>query len=218
MDSPQYWEAREREFRCKEEEPELIDDGFAIFVKERTLYHGSRTPGIKKLNLPADASSAGEGVYLTTAREAIGYAHGGRVCSEPTIYETRIRNAKLADLRNEENIERVNKEMETLLWAELERKDVPSWYPGRVRDDIDYLQGEATVFQKFNYAATKHPEILTKHVAGQGYDGLVTIEGGEPGHFENHQSWVIFDPDKVAILEEHAVSKREDSRTSNGLT
>lgn len=211
MDSPQYWEDREKQFRNEEKEPEVIDNGFAIFVEQRTLYRGSRTSGIKKLNLPADASSAGEGVYLTTAKEAIGYAHGGRAGNEPRIYETRIKNVKLADLRNEENVNRVNKEMKLLLQKELERKDVPWWYPEVVKQDIRFLKGESTFFAKLNLVGTKHPEILTKYVSGLGYDGLVTIEGGEPGHFENHQSWVIFNPDNVEVLQEHSVSKRDNT-------
>src|SRR3989344_6039344 len=98
-EDPEYWDARNKKVEAGQDE-EPINDGMGVFVKNRTLYHGSATPEIKKEGKfkKAVESTVGEGVYLTSqTKDAIGYAHTrigsnpyGKAETEPTIYETSI--------------------------------------------------------------------------------------------------------------------------------
>lgn len=44
------------------------------------------------------------------------------------------------------------------------------------------------------------------YLSGLGYDGLITHEGGE-GDIGNHESWVVFDPQKVDIVSEQSLEE-----------
>lgn len=49
------------------------------------------------------------------------------------------------------------------------------------------------------------PELSSEYLESLGYDGLKTIEGGEPPHVGPHDTYLIFDPTKVKLVGETAV-------------
>ena len=59
-----YWQARTDKIKERQDEEE-IDGGLGIFIKHKTLYHGSGAADIKKINV-AEEETVGRGVYLTS--------------------------------------------------------------------------------------------------------------------------------------------------------
>jgi len=57
---------------------------------------------------------------------------------------------------------------------------------------------------------------FSDYVESLGYDGLITFEGGEPLTGGNHDSYVIFDPEKVKIIKEQKIKKEGNKKNSSG--
>ena len=69
----QYWD--ERTSRHEANQPEVsINEGLGVYIKRKTLYHGSPNLGIQLFN-PAEDYTIGKGVYFTShSKDAISYA------------------------------------------------------------------------------------------------------------------------------------------------
>ncbi len=50
-------------------------------------------------------------------------------------------------------------------------------------------------------------DVVTECLSQRGYDGLVTFEGGE-GDIGDHDTWVMFDPDKLAGVNQLFVAEK----------
>src|SRR3989344_9109239 len=109
---------------------EEIDNGLGIFIKKKTLYHGSDTTGIKQFN-KAEEDTVGSGIYFTSeAKDAIGYARrrsSSRKEAMPVIYESSVENMKLLDLRKDENIKKILEGFREVLKNKLKEPDL-KWY------------------------------------------------------------------------------------------
>lgn len=201
------------------ETEEEIDKGMGVLVKKKTLYHGSATPGIKQEGVFKEAIdvTVGNGLYLTSkAEDAINYAHQRKVDEDhpvgsygkkettPTLYEASIENMKLLDLRRPENILEIVTGFKKYLKKEL-KKDL--------KPNIRLVINQAVYDTPSKSIGVGEIGILTQKVGGQfrefvksiGYDGLITIEGGESGMIKNHDTYVIFDPEKVKIVNEQQI-------------
>ena len=209
-----YWQAKsDRAKGIQEEEP--IDNGLGVFVKKKTLYHGSGTEGITTFN-KAEEDTVGSGVYFTSeAKDAIGYArlrsHDKK--ENPIIYESSVENTKLCDLRKKENVEKILGGFIKWLeqrWEALTEKwrSVRETLPrakflalDRARKILESRQVGPQNVREVTFAFT---EEFSEYVQSSGYDGLITFEGGE-GEIGNHDSYVIFDPEKAKINQEHRI-------------
>lgn len=230
-EEPEYQITRNKKIESRQNEEE-IDDGLGIFLKKKTLYHGTSAKGIKKFE-KAEETTVGDGVYLTSkAKNAIEYAYtraksprGSKrleADGNPVIYETSVENLKLLDLRKDKNLEKVMKGFKSVLWqrakeigAEIKNSTAGNnglnAYRNKLFDASELISsGEVKKISDIQ-KITLHLEdgLFTNYVKSLGYNGLAIIEGGEGDYmFKNHDSYVIFDPEKVKIVREQKIKEK----------
>lgn len=222
--TPEYQIARNKKIEGRQEEEE-IDDGLGVFVKKKTLYHGSATTGVKKTGFKIsedDNSTVGRGIYCTSsAADAVGYAKGrvgmgrGGLSGKdevPVIYECSVENMKFLDLRKSENIKRVMPGWIKILEDELSNPNYKYWYKQPLKEAIERLRAEKIGGSNLQEGVHINDKLFSEYVASLGYEGLVTIEGGEINNPGDHDSYVIFDPEKVKIIKEQKIKKEEKAK------
>lgn len=181
-------------------EEQVIDNGLGLFIRHKNLYHGSGITGIQRMN-PAEETTVGEGIYFTSApSDALGYAERRSRKNKdgvPTVYSAQIENLKFLDLRNRTNITKILGGFKTLLLAE-KNKDLP-WYTERSIDDaIELISSEKWLnLKQIGFA---HGKLFSEYVKSLGYDGLITIEEGEGEDIGKHDTYLLFDADKIKEL------------------
>lgn len=201
----EYWRSRaDRVGKAQDEEP--IDDGLGVFIKRKTLYHGTGAEGIEDFN-SAEDTTVGDGAYFTSdPNAAIGYAHvrtRGENETNPIIYEANIENARLVDLRKKANVEKVLPGFKEILKKERNKPDLHWAKQGRIDQVIGNIDsGLGAKYLKF--ATQGVGNLFSDYLSSLGYDGLITYEGGE-GEVGDHDTYLIFDPEKAKINKEHIV-------------
>lgn len=207
-ETPEYWQARGEKISERQNEQE-IDDGLGVFVERKTIYHGSGTSEIKRFDL-AEEDTVGSGIYFTSqAKDAIGYARirAGRN-GDPIIYEASIENIKLLDLRKKENVQKVLTDLRPKLEQKLSDPDLKWWHKGALRRAIETIDSRKVGAGNVREVAFSFGQTFSSHVKSLGYDGLITFEGGEGGagaSVGDHDTYLIFDPEKVKISREHKI-------------
>lgn len=208
-ETPEYWQARTEKIKERQDE-EKVDDGLGVFVKKKTLYRGSNISGIIKFD-KAQEFTIGTGVYFTSeAKSAIGYAHRRSYGGErnyPVIYESSVENMKFLDLRNDENVKKVLAGFRLIL---LEKQKNDPYYQDPIRKDILFNAISEINHNRINHGNLRNvtyslSHIFSDFVQSLGYDGLISEEGGE-GDIGNHDSFVVFDPEKINIIKEQKVN------------
>jgi hypothetical protein len=205
--SPEYWQARTEKIKERQNEEE-IDNGLGILVKNKTLYHGSGISGIKSFN-KAEEHTVGSGVYLTSeAKDAIGYAYRRsrrEKEASPVIYECSVRNVKLLDLRKDENVKKILDGFKQILIDELKKPDL-KWY---VRESfqraLDAINSGKVGSGNLREVTFSMGQMFSDYCQSLGYDGLIIFEGGERNDIGIHDTYLIFDPEKVKIIQEHKI-------------
>ena len=222
--TPEYQVARNKKIEGEQNEEE-INNGEGVFVKKKTLYHGTSAKGIEKFE-KAEEITVGEGVYLTSqVKDAINYARvraenargskKNQADGNPIIYETCIENLKLLDLRDNRNFKNI---MKGFFYALRERENSSefagpeySWYRNELADKREIIgSGKMRGIDDIQMVTRADSNIFSDYVRSLGYDGLITTEGGEGEYaHQNHDSYVIFDPEKVKILKEQKIKKEQ---------
>lgn len=229
--TPEYQIARNKKIEGRQNE-EQINNGEGVFIKKKTLYHGSAVPDIKKDGKFKEAVEAtvGGGVYLTSkAKDAIGYARirvGNeayvKAGTEPIVYECSVSNLRMADLRKDENVKRILQGFKDVLVKKLEEyseeKNDKNTSFGRRTILDSVIKGIKKVITNINAgkidsgnvkdATYDQPDLFRDYVKTLEYDGLVAIEGGEGG-IGNHDSYVVFDSEKVKIIREQKIKEEK---------
>lgn len=205
-ESEDYWLQRTDKIKLRQNE-KPINDGLGVFVKTKTLYHGSATEGIKKFN-HAEDTTVGLGVYFTSeAKDAIGYAKGrsrGEKNNSPIIYEAIIQNMSLLDLRKSENVKKIMAGFKQKIIEKLKDPTLKWYHVETAHRGIEAIDKGIAVGDIKN-AVSGTQDIFTSYIRELGYDGLVTLEGGEGGYVGNHDSYLVFNPEKIKITKEHKV-------------
>jgi len=191
----------------QEETP--IDGGLGVYIKYKILYHGTGVNGIKVFQSAAE-TTVGEGVYLTSQLQgAVDYARDRSEVSKtpPLVYETSIEDMKLLDLRTYANIQKILPGFQRVLEDTLSNlTDEDPWYR---RDGIESILNDIRTNEikvgEIKLFAQNEGKLFSEYVQSLGYDGLITIEGGESKHTENHDTYLIFNPEKVKIKGEPKV-------------
>ena len=189
------------------EKPEPLE----IFVEQMTLYHGSATPGIDQL-IAAENDTVGKGSYFVDIPEdAEGYAmrsskrdHRHRI---GVVYEAELSDARICNLDNPEKLAEImdgySQDLKHLL---LLNPDM-SWIR---RGVIDYaLEAISKKVEpgSVKLATQNNGRLFSEYLKDLGYDGLKTREGGEPPYVGPHHTYLIFDPDKVQLISEKALTQ-----------
>ena len=187
---------------------EEIDNGLGIFIKKKTLYHGSDTTGIKQFN-KAEEDTVGSGIYFTSeAKDAIGYARrrsSSRKEAMPVIYESSVENMKLLDLRKDENIKKILEGFREVLKNKLKESDLKWSYEAVLQRAIEVITAGKIGVGNLREVTFGVGQIFSDYVKTIGYEGLVTLEGGEGDDVGNHDTYLIFDPEKIGINKEHKI-------------
>lgn len=209
--NPEYWQAREEKSHEKQTE-EPIDNGMGVFVKYKTLYHGSPVKGIEVFT-KAEEDTVGSGVYFTSkAKDAIGYARiraGNR--KEPVIYEASVENMKLLDMRTTEKVKKIMSGFRQKL-IEFKARVKPSGiafiddaHKKMLDEKIKAIDEDKIDISNIRDVTKSAGEIFSSYVQSLGYDGLITYEGGEGEEVKDHDTYLIFDPEKVKINNVHEI-------------
>ena len=204
--SPEYWQAQTEKVKAGQEE---IDDGLGIFVKHKTLYHGSGVAGIEAFD-EAEAGTIGSGVYCTSeAKDAIGYARRRsrrEKSPSPIIYESSVEKMKFLDLRKKENVEKILGGFKQVLNEMIKMKGW-SWDQQNILQNAIAKINSGTVgvgnLRDVTYGLNQQ---FSDYCESQGYGGLIAIEGGEGDDIGNHDTYLIFDPEDAKIVQEHKIT------------
>lgn len=207
--NPKYWEARSEKLHEIENE-EIVDNGLGVFIKRKNLFRGDNISGIQSLKSSYE-TTVGEGVYLTSQAEAAvryarGYSLGHEDKTPPVIYEVSIENLKLLDLRNKKNVDAILPGFrEVLLETKKQSGSDRSWEEviSRAVKAIDTKQYYGQGLREVTFNTTF---LFTDYCKSLGYDGLITLEGGNAPFTGNHDTYLIFDPSKVTKIEEHKIT------------
>jgi hypothetical protein len=188
------------------EEP--TEDGLGILLKKKTLYHGSGTPGIARLD-KAENDTVGTGIYLTsTPAEAMGYARrrAGRAGeNSPVVYELTVENLRMLDLRNEANVKVILNGFKEILQTKLAELNIRYNFAEVIRIIIGSIEEGKVRPGNLRDVTFSTGDMFTKYIESLGYDGLIALEGGEGDDVGEHDTYLIFDPTKVKISKEEAV-------------
>jgi len=205
--SSEYWQARKEKIDEVQEE-ESVDDGLGVFVKKKTLYHGSATEGVKEFDA-AEEDTVGSGIYFTSEPgDAIGYARRRSRSRDgkPIIYEASVENMKLLDLRNDENVRKILPGFADVLTGKLKDPAYQAWNAQEIIANALEAIGSGKIgASNLREIAFSFGKDFSAYVRSLGYEGLIAVEGGEGDDIGNHDSYLIFDPKKAKIDQEHDI-------------
>jgi hypothetical protein len=206
-ETPEYWQARGEKMHENQDEEE-IENGLGIVVKKKTIYHGSGTSGIEQFNR-AKEDTVGNGIYFTSeAKDAIGYARRrsrGREGASPVIYESSVKNMKLLDLRKDENVKKVLEGFKDILKNKLKDPDLKWNYEAVLQKAIEAINAGKVGSGNLRDITFSTGQMFSDYVKSLGYEGLVTFEGGEGDDVGSHDTYLVFDPEKVKINKENKI-------------
>ncbi len=211
----EYWDARGEKVHSIEEEVPS-EDGLGVTVKNKHLYHGSYRDDIQDL-AAAEETTVGEGIYFTSEpTAATGYARhrakgrkgvpieGYKGEATPVLYEALVQNLKLLDLRKTENVSKILPGFRAKL-REVEQNPQTPWFlQMAMHEAIQQIKTGKVGPGSIKLIAVNNPKLFTEYVRSLGYEGLITYEGGE-GDAGNHDTYLVFDPEKAKIIQRHEV-------------
>lgn len=184
---------------------EETDDGLGILVKSKILYHGSGTSGIEIFD-KAEEDTVGSGIYFTSElKDATGYAHRRsrrEKNASPIIYESLVENRKFLDLRRDENVKKILEGFKFVLEEKLKEPDL-KWNVQEVLSRaIESIMSGKVGSRNLREVTFSTGRIFSDYCKSLGYDGLITFEGGEGNDIADHDTYLVFDPEKVEIKQE----------------
>ncbi len=179
-----------------------------VVIKNKILYHGSATPGIKTFNL-AEEDTIGSGIYFTSEEQnAGGYAKRrsrGNKDGVPVIYKVEIDEAKLANLEDNHHVNYFMNGFKEVLRDKLSDTNLPWFTKHTIEDSISKIESGEITSGNIRDATFSHTKSFSEYLISLGYNGLIAREGGEGDDVGPHDSYVIFDPDKVSIVQERRI-------------
>lgn len=198
-----------QKFHHEPEDETKINHGLTVLIKNKTLYHGSGTKGIKSFN-KAEEDTVGSGIYFTSEEKgAIGYAKRrsrGRDGASPIVYEAAVENVKLLDLRKDENIKKILEGFKEILKNKLKESDLKWNYEIILQKAIEAINAEKINAENLREVTFSIGQMFSDYVKSLGYEGLIALEGGEGEDIGNHDTYLIFDSEKIKIRQEHKVA------------
>ena len=204
---PEYWQARTEIIKDRQDEKE-IDEGLGILVKKKTLYHGSGTSGIEAFN-KAEEDTVGSGIYFTSeAKDAIGYARRrshGREGALPVIYESSVENMKLLNLRKTKNVKKILDGFKEVVKQKLNEQDLTWSYEAALQGVMEAINSGKVGSGNLREVTFSTGEMFSNYVKSIGYEGLITFEGGEGDSVGDHDTFLVFDPERTKINQEHQI-------------
>jgi len=205
-------------------------DALSIFLKEKKLFHGSSnsemtqfmtSEEVKAVDI-IDGVTVGEGLYLTSSEKAsMAYAQKRTKNLErrggvaPTSYEVLVDGLKLLNLKNDANIATFAEKFRAHLLSIMKNEEVIKKLNWMVNNSIiealQEIQNGISLRNIQKISGYAMAGVFTVFVKELGYEGVVTLEGGEGHendiltHTGDHDTYVIFNPDKARVLKKHVL-------------
>lgn len=186
---------------------EVLSEPTEIILDDKVLYHGSATPDIGLFN-PAEEVTVGRGVYFVdNPQDAAGYARirSQRDKRPPVVYEAEISEARLVNLDNPVKLQEVMQGFASSL-RQVDLSNLPWYGQGAVQRALDTIASGVRTGELKRVTQTVSG-YFTDFLKSQGYDGLKTAEGGEGQEVGNHETYLIFDPDKVKVKAQQPIEQ-----------
>lgn len=200
-------------------------DSLAILLKEKKLFHGSSNSEMTQFMTSeevkvadiTDGVTVGEGLHLTSSEKAANAYAQKRTKNlqrkegiAPTSFEVLVDGLKLLDLRNDANIatfaEKFRAHLVSILKNEEIKKKLNLMVNNSIIEALREIQSGISLRNIQKISGYAMAGVFTDFVKEQGYDGLVTLEGGE-GYEDDaltytgdHDTYVIFNPEKTHVL------------------
>lgn len=191
--------------RSEMDKDSVMEQSPDVFIKNKILYHGSGQSGIESFN-QAEEDTVGSGVYFTSEmKDAAGYAkRRARRYKEglPVLYEANIENVKLLDLRKDENVKMVLEKFKAVLEKELASPNLKWNYETILRNSIEAINAGKIGADNLRDVTFGLGKVFSNFLKTLGYDGLMAVEGGEGEDVGRHDTYLIFDPEKIRIINE----------------
>lgn len=195
-------------------------------VGKMDLFHGSPVPGIAEFK-DAEETTVGSGIYLTSQRDAaLGYSYvrttDKKLTTPPIVYDCQIEDVNVLTLTTRTAIMDFMKYIRQELWR-FRKEELPKrtdlddnqrmWYNLgliHVGEELDKAIKADRVLRPKDFLMTDG-DAVREILMREGYDGIMAMEGGERGtnpftgepfSIGDHDSYVIFQPNKVKILKE----------------
>lgn len=202
-----YWQFRSEKIHERQGE-KGIDEGLGVLLKKKTLYRGSATSGMETFD-KAKEDTVGSGIYFTSeAKDAIGYARRrsrGQKDSSPVIYESSVENMKLLDLRKDENVKKVLDGFKQILIEKLKEPDLEWSRQAVLQNAVELISARGIGAGNLKNVAFGTGQEFSEYCKSLGYEGLIALEGGEGNDIGNHDTYLIFDAEKIKINQEHKI-------------
>jgi hypothetical protein len=207
-ETPAYWDARTEKIDDQADEEVLTEGLGGVLIKHKLLYYGSRRQGLHAFR-QAEETTVGSGVYCTSqAKDAIGYARRrarSQVGTQPTLYEVAINNMKMLDLRNEQMVKDVLVGYKEVLQAKKHEPGISWSYETVLQHAIDAINLGNVGIGNLREVTFGTGKLFSEYVKSLGYDGLIALEGGEGDDIGNHDTYLIFDPERIKIRQEQQI-------------
>lgn len=188
---------------------QVIDDGLGIALKKKTLFHGSSVEKIEKF-IPAEETTVGNGIYFTSQeKDAAGYARRRSTSrkGKPVVYEVNVENIKLCDLRQDKNVSAILGGFAEKLKEVLARPDLKWNYKVALQNALIAIESGIITAGNLREVTFSHGELFSRYIQSLGYEGLITFEGGEGNHVGSHDTYLIFEADRVIPVKETVLEK-----------
>ncbi len=218
----EYWKARSEKLKAVVQPTELSEDRISLHWKIKSVYHGTDTAGINVLNFAEESTIGNHAVYFTIDPAlAMGYAKlrgKERKTGQSHLYEATLRDTNLLNWAEQETVKKLGKEFGDYCftaWEELgtlEYKDFSQkhglWGHVEKRTALYALKKIIEICDhpdKLNGGNIKTISqgvmgiFFEKFVKDKGYDGVITIEGGDDQEFtaKSGISVVLFNREKI---------------------
>jgi len=121
------------------------------------------------------------------------------------IYESSVENMKLLDLRKDENVKKVLDGFKQVLIEKLKEPDLEWNVQGVLQKAVEAITSGKVGSGNLREVTFSTGQMFSDYCKSLGYEGLMTFEGGEGDDVSNHDTYLIFDPEKAKINQEHKV-------------
>jgi len=184
----------------------MTKDDLAAIVGTGLLYHGSGIQGITHFR-EAEEDTLGSGAYFTSeVTSAEGYARGRarQATSSPTVYSVSVEGLRFIDLRDRKTLDVV---MDCFADILRERLNEPlPWNDRAVTENaIDAIRKRDYSPGRIRNVTWSHCARFSDYLQSLGYSGLIALEGGEGDYVGNHDTWLVFNPSQLSVVNERTL-------------
>lgn len=218
----EYWTARVNKLLDNGQRAEFSEDRKYLHWNVKSVYHGTDIPEIEDFTYAEESTIGNKAIYFTTDPSlAMGYAHlrnQEREGGKSYLYEAMLKDVNLMNWAERVTVEKLKKEYLDFCITALKELGTLDYTEFQKKYEIweNLESGGVLITLEKIISTCEKPDVLhngnikfvaqgimgiffEKFVKDSGYDGVITIEGGDDTEFTTKAgiSVVIFNKDKV---------------------